>query len=89
MMKELRVIGKAKEKAGVISFLIEGVHPHDVGTILDKEGIAIRAGHHCAQPVMDFFKIPATVRISIGLYNTRQDIDALLRGLGAVKEIFR
>jgi cysteine desulfurase/selenocysteine lyase len=89
MMKELRIIGTAKEKAGVISFVMEGVHPHDIGTILDKEGIAIRAGHHCAQPVMDFFKIPATVRISIGLYNTREDIDALLRGLGTIKEIFR
>jgi cysteine desulfurase / selenocysteine lyase len=87
-MDGLRIIGEAKEKAGVISFIIDGIHPHDIGTILDKYGIAVRTGHHCAQPVMDFFKIPATVRVSIGLYNTREDIDALLHGLAAVKEVF-
>jgi cysteine desulfurase / selenocysteine lyase len=85
----LRIIGEAKAKAGVISFVIDGIHPHDIGTILDEEAVAVRTGHHCAQPVMDFFKIPATVRASIGLYNTRQDIDALLRGLESVKRVFR
>jgi len=84
----LRIIGKAKEKAGVISFIIEGVHPHDIGTILDSEGIAIRAGHQCAQPVMDFYGISATARASLGLYNTREDIEALLRGLRKIKEVF-
>jgi cysteine desulfurase / selenocysteine lyase len=87
-MDGLHIIGEAKEKAGVISFVIDGLHPHDIGTILDKDGIAVRTGHHCAQPVMDFFKIPATVRVSIGLYNTREDIEALLHGLAAVKEVF-
>jgi cysteine desulfurase/selenocysteine lyase len=73
----------------VISFVLGGIHPHDVGTILDQEGIAIRAGHQCAQPVMDFFKIPAAARVSLGLYNTREDIEALLQGLRKVKEVFR
>ncbi|HTY61585.1 MAG TPA: cysteine desulfurase [Acidobacteriota bacterium] len=84
----LRIIGKAKEKAGVISFVLDSVHPHDIGTILDAQGIAIRTGTLCAQPVMDFFKIPATARISFGVYNTRDDIDALLEGLLRVKEVF-
>jgi cysteine desulfurase/selenocysteine lyase len=88
-VSQLRIIGKAEEKAGVISFVLDSVHPHDVGTILDTYGIAIRTGHHCAQPVMDFFKIPATARISFGAYNTRDDIDALLDGLLKVKEVFR
>ncbi len=86
---ELRIIGTAKEKASVLSFVLAGIHPHDIGTILDRDGIAIRTGHHCAQPVMDFFKIPATARASLGLYNTREDIDALVGGLGKVKEVFR
>ena len=84
----VRVIGTAKEKAGVLSFVIEGVHPHDVGTILDQEGIAIRTGHHCAQPVMDRFGIDATARASFGLYNTKQEIDALLEGIQKVQEVF-
>jgi len=88
-LDELRIIGTAKVKASVLSFVLEGIHPHDIGTILDKDGIAIRTGHHCAQPVMDFFKIPATARASLGLYNTREDIDALVGGLGKVKEVFR
>jgi cysteine desulfurase/selenocysteine lyase len=87
-INNLRIIGRAKEKAGVISFLIEGVHPHDIGTILDSEGIAIRSGHQCAQPVMDFYRISATARASLGLYNTREDIEALLRGLRKIKEVF-
>ena len=84
----VRLIGTAKEKAGVLSFVIEGVHPHDVGTVLDQEGIAVRTGHHCAQPVMDRFGVPATSRASFGLYNTRAEIDLLVEGIGRVKEIF-
>jgi cysteine desulfurase / selenocysteine lyase len=85
----VRLIGEAKRKAGVLSFLIEGVHPHDVGTVLDTEGIAVRTGHHCAQPVMEFFGIPATARASLGLYTTLADMDALGRGVRKVKEFFR
>lgn len=88
-LEDLRIIGTAKNKASVLSFVLDGIHPHDIGTILDKEGIAIRTGHHCAQPVMEFFKIPATARASLGLYNTREDIEALLAGLRKVKEVFR
>ncbi len=84
----IRIVGTAREKAGALSFLVEGVHPHDIGTILDQEGIAIRTGHHCAQPVMDRFGIPATARASFGLYSTREDVDALARGLKRVKEVF-
>jgi len=84
----LRMIGTAATKAAVLSFVLEGVHPHDVGTVLDYEGIAVRTGHHCAQPVVDRFGVPATVRASLGLYNTRQDVDALVRGLHKVKEMF-
>ena len=86
---ELRIIGTADEKASVLSFVLEGIHPHDIGTILDREGIAIRTGHHCAQPVMEFFKIPATARASLGMYNTHEDIDALLLGIEKVREVFR
>jgi cysteine desulfurase/selenocysteine lyase len=82
------LVGTAREKAAVVSFTFEGVHPHDVGTVLDLEGVAVRVGHHCAQPVMDRFGIPATVRASFGLYNTRQEIDALERGLHRVREVF-
>ena len=85
----LRIIGKARHKASVISFVLEGVHPHDIGTILDQEGIAIRTGHHCAQPVMMRFNVPATGRASFGLYNTRAEVDALVRGLEKVIEVFR
>lgn len=88
-IEDLRIIGTAKNKASVLSFVLDGIHPHDIGTILDKEGIAIRTGHHCAQPVMEFFKIPATARASLGLYNTREDIEALLAGIRKVKEVFR
>jgi len=85
----VRIIGEARRKAGVISFMIEGVHPHDIGTVLDMEGIAIRTGHHCAQPVMDFFEVPATARASLGLYTNRADMEALARGVRKVKEFFR
>jgi cysteine desulfurase/selenocysteine lyase len=84
----LRIIGRARHKAGVISFVVEGAHPHDIGTVLDMEGVAIRAGHHCAQPVMQRYGIPATARASLGLYNNREDIDALVAALNKVKEFF-
>jgi cysteine desulfurase/selenocysteine lyase len=87
-LSRVRLIGTAREKAGVLSFVVEGVHPHDVGTILDQEGIAIRTGHHCAQPVMDFFNLPATARASLSFYNTREEIDALVAGLRKVTEVF-
>ncbi len=84
----VRLIGTAKEKAAVASFVMEGVHPHDIGTVLDQEGIAIRTGHHCAQPVMERFGVPATARASFALYNTRQEVDALARGVAKVREVF-
>jgi cysteine desulfurase/selenocysteine lyase len=84
----IRVIGTAKEKAGVLSFVMDGIHPHDIGTILDQEGIAIRTGHHCAQPVMERFGIPASARASFALYNTREEVDALVRGIEGVREVF-
>ena len=84
----VRLVGTATHRASVVSFVIDGVHPHDVGTILDREGIAVRAGHHCAQPVMDHFGLPATVRASLALYNTRQEIDQLVSGVARVQEIF-
>ena len=85
----LRLIGTAREKAAVISFVLEGVHPHDIGTILDQEGIAVRTGHHCAQPLMMRFNVPATGRASFGLYNTKEEADALVAGLHKVIEVFR
>jgi len=85
----VRLIGTAREKAAVLSFVVEGVHAHDVGTILDLEGIAVRAGHHCAMPVMTRFDIAATTRASLALYNTHEEIDLLARGLGKVGEVFR
>ncbi len=87
-LSKVRLIGTAGEKASVLSFVVEGVHPHDVGTILDQEGIAIRTGHHCAQPVMDFFNLPATARASLAFYNTREEIDTLVAGLLKVTEVF-
>ncbi len=84
----LRIVGTAASKAGVVSFVLEGIHPHDVGTILDHRGIAVRTGHHCAQPVMNRFGVPATTRISLGLYNTREDIDAAVAAIEEVKQVF-
>jgi cysteine desulfurase/selenocysteine lyase len=84
----VRLIGEARERAAVISFVIEGVHAHDVGTILDSEGVAVRAGHHCAQPVMDRFGVPATTRASFAFYNTRREVEALADGIRRVKEVF-
>jgi cysteine desulfurase / selenocysteine lyase len=83
----VEVVGTAKEKAGVLSFTMGPIHPHDIGTILDQEGIAVRTGHHCAQPVMQRFGIPATARASFGLYNTRQEVDALVAGIHKVIEV--
>ncbi|HEY7944670.1 MAG TPA: cysteine desulfurase [Casimicrobiaceae bacterium] len=85
----LRIIGTAKEKASILSFTLDGVHAHDIGTILDQEGVAIRAGHHCAMPVMQRFGVAGTARASFALYNTRQDIDALLAGIHRVRRLFR
>ncbi len=85
----LRIIGTAREKAAVLSFTLGGVHPHDVGTVLDCEGVAVRTGHHCAQPVMDFFQVPATSRASFALYNTREEVDVLVEGIHRVVEMFR
>ncbi len=82
----VRIIGTAREKAGVISFVMDNIHPHDVGTILDREGIAVRTGHHCAQPLMDRFGIPATTRASFALYNTFEEVDTLMKGIRKVKE---
>lgn len=84
----IRLIGSAERRAGALSFVMDGVHPHDIGTILDTEGVAVRAGHHCAQPVMQRFNISATVRASFGVYNTTEEIDRLVAGLNKVKEIF-
>jgi len=84
----LRIIGTAKEKAGVLSFVLDGIHAHDVGTVLDQEGVAIRAGHHCAMPVMQRFGVPATARASLAFYNTREELEALVRGLRRVIEVF-
>jgi cysteine desulfurase/selenocysteine lyase len=83
-----RVIGEAREKTGVLSFVMDNAHPHDVGTVLDREGIAVRTGQHCAQPVMDRFGITATIRASLAIYNTREDIDALITALARVREVF-
>ena len=83
----LRIIGTAREKAGVLSFVIEGIHPHDIGTILDDEGIAIRTGHHCAQPVMQRFGVPATARASFAFYNTKEEIDVFIGALRKVVEV--
>ena len=84
----LRLIGTAREKEGILSFVLEGIHPHDVGTILDQEGIAIRTGHHCAQPLIERFGVPATARASLALYNTMEEMDALAAGIEKVREVF-
>ena len=84
----VRLIGTAAHKAAVVSFVVDGVHAHDVGTILDQEGVAVRTGHHCTQPVMDFFGVPATARASFALYNGRDDVDALVEALGRVRQVF-
>lgn len=85
----LRIIGTAKDKAAVVSFVLDGVHPHDIGTILDREGVAVRTGHHCAQPVMDFFEVPATARASFAAYNTPEEVDALIDALNKAIALLR
>jgi cysteine desulfurase/selenocysteine lyase len=84
----IRIIGQADNKVPVISFVLEDAHPHDVGTILDHSGIAVRAGHHCAQPVMQFYGVSATVRMSLSFYNTTEEIDRMVAALRHVKEMF-
>ena len=84
----LRLIGTARHKAAVLSFTLDGVHPHDVGTLLNLEGIAVRTGHHCAQPVMTRFKVPATARASFAFYNSMAEVDALAAGIRNVQKVF-
>jgi cysteine desulfurase/selenocysteine lyase len=84
----LRLTGTAADKAGILAFVLEGVHPHDVGTILDRNGVAIRTGHHCCQPLMDRLGVPATARASFSLYNTRDDLDALAAAIHTVRQVF-
>ncbi len=84
----VRLIGAPQHRAGALSFVMEGIHPHDIGTILDQEGVAVRAGHHCAQPIMLHYHLSATVRASFGLYNRVDEIDALIKGLHSVREVF-
>ena len=84
----VKIIGTSDNKASVISFVMDGIHPHDIGTIMDNLGIAIRAGHHCTQPVMDFYDIPATARASFAIYNTKEDVDKLIEGIEKTKEVF-
>jgi len=84
----VRIIGTAREKASVVSFVLDGVHPHDIGTVLDQEGIAVRTGHHCAQPLMERFKVPATARASLAFYNTKEEIDTLVEAIEKAKQIF-
>jgi cysteine desulfurase/selenocysteine lyase len=86
---ELTIIGTAEHKASIISFVMDDIHAHDVGTILDQEGIAVRTGHHCAQPVMERFEVPATSRASFAFYNTREEVDLLVEGIGKVIEVFK
>jgi cysteine desulfurase / selenocysteine lyase len=87
-IKELRIIGEAKHKGAILSFVLDKIHPHDIGTMLDSLGIAVRAGHHCAMPVMDFFKVPATARASFAMYNTKEEIDMLMNGIESLIEVF-
>ena len=88
-IRGLRIIGTAAKKAAVISFTLEGIHPHDLGTILDSEGVAVRTGHHCAMPVMEFFGVPATARASFACYNTHEDVQRLIEALHKAREVFR
>ena len=88
-MNSVKLVGNPKNKAGVISFTIKGIHPHDIATILDDDGVAIRAGHHCCQILHDKLKIPATARASIGIYNTKEDIDILCNSIDNCKKVFQ
>ncbi len=84
----VRIIGTAKEKTSIVSFVVDGIHPHDLGTLVDHDGVAVRTGHHCTQPVMEFFKVPATARASLAFYNTREEIDILARAVARAREVF-
>jgi len=87
-IKGLRIIGDNNNKGAILSFVLDKIHPHDIGTMLDSLGIAIRAGHHCAMPVMDFFEVPATARASFAMYNTKEEIDVLMTGIEDLIKIF-
>jgi len=87
-IKSLRIIGEAEHKGAILSFVLDKIHPHDIGTMLDSLGIAVRAGHHCAMPVMDFYKVPATARASFAMYNTKEEIDVLMKGIESLIEVF-
>jgi cysteine desulfurase / selenocysteine lyase len=87
-IKGLRIIGEAEHKGAILSFVLDKIHPHDIGTMLDSLGIAVRAGHHCAMPVMDFYKVPATARASFAMYNTKKEIDVLMKGIESLIEVF-
>jgi cysteine desulfurase/selenocysteine lyase len=87
-IKGLRIIGEAEHKGAILSFVLDRIHPHDIGTMLDSLGIAVRAGHHCAMPVMDFFEVPATARASFAMYNTKEEIDVLMQGIKSLIEVF-
>jgi cysteine desulfurase/selenocysteine lyase len=89
LIPEARVLGGTRKKLGAVSFVMDGIHPHDVGTVLDLEGVAVRAGHHCAQPLMERLGVPATVRASFGVYNTREEVDRLSAALRKAAEVFR
>src|SRR5439155_25501740 len=88
-MDGVRMIGTAKEKTSILSFVVDGIHPHDLGTLVDQEGVAVRTGHHCTQPVMEFFKIPATARASLAFYNTTQELDILATAVVKAQKIFQ
>ena len=85
----VRIIGTSKDKTSIISFVVDGIHPHDLGTLVDKEGVAIRTGHHCTQPVMQYFGLPATARASMAFYNTKEELDILIKAIKKAKEIFK
>jgi cysteine desulfurase/selenocysteine lyase len=87
-LEKINIVGTARDKASVLSFTIDGIHPHDVGSLVDHEGVAIRTGHHCAQPVMDHFGLPATNRASFGLYNTEDEVDRLIHALETTIQVF-
>ena len=84
----VRIIGTAKEKTSIVSFVVDGIHPHDLGTLVDHDGVAVRTGHHCTQPVMEFFKVPATARASLAFYNTREEIDILANAVARARSVF-
>lgn len=87
-IEKVKIIGNSSDKASVLSFVIDSIHPHDIGTIMDKHGVAIRTGHHCTQPIMDFYEIPATARASFGIYNSKQDIDRMINSIEKTIEVF-